>query len=382
LDLQHPRLLQRWGKEGEIMMDKVILLHESGRIEESLQLALRIAKSNPDDRVLLSCVALFIIQNNHYHIFGEAVKILKKIIGYFDDDINVQNSYSFACWVTGDKIECFERALRVVALNHKTEHGYIRLGMFLLTEKRYAEAFLALSSGLQNCENRGTLQFWCDLARHLMQGKDVAKLNVDGTDFFFGLNCFNGQAMESAAHHVHGMLTELEELRFLKKELVQCTNIIDVGILVGNHLMYFIKMLSPAKIIAFDADARSINETRRNVELNRSNETKTEVVFYNNAVGDHNGIITMFDSNIEVVTLSDAIDEPVDFMKIDVDGMELEVIRGARGLIEKSRPKIMIEVANRYLDRFLCYMSELDYVVKKQFGRGNYSNVYLIPRRC
>jgi len=42
----------------------------------------------------------------------------------------------------------------------------------------------------------------------------------------------------------------------------------------------------------------------------------------------------------------------------------------------------MIEVANRYLDRFLCYMSELDYVVKKQFGRGNYSNVYLIPRRC
>lgn len=63
------------------MMDKVMLLHKSGKVEESLQLALRIAKSNPDDWVLLSRVALFIIQNNHYHIFWEAVKILKKLSG-------------------------------------------------------------------------------------------------------------------------------------------------------------------------------------------------------------------------------------------------------------------------------------------------------------
>lgn len=258
----------------------------------------------------------------------------------------------------------------------------MRLGMFLLTEKRYTEAFLALSSGLQNCENRGTIQFWCDLARHLMQGKDVVKFNVDGTDFLFGLDCFNGQAMESAAHHVHGTFTEFEELRYLKKELVQCTNIIEVGILVGNHLIYFMKMLRPAKIVAFDADARSINETKRNVELNRSDDIKTEVILYNKAVGDHKGIIRMFDRDVDVVTLSDTIVEPVDFLKIDVDGMEMEVIHGARDLIEKSRPKIMIEVKIGYLDGFLEYMGGLDYVVRKQFSRGDHYNVFLIPRDC
>jgi hypothetical protein len=363
-------------------MDKVMLLHKSGKVEESLQLALKIVKSNPDNQVLLSRVALFIIQNNHYHIFGEAVKMLKTIIGHFHDDINVQNAFSYACWVTGDKIGCFQGALRVVALNYKTEQGYVRLGMFLLTEKRYTEAFLALSSGLQNSENKATIQFWFDLARHLMQGKDIVKFNVDGTDFSFGLDCFNGQAMETAAHHVHGTFTEFEELRFLKKELVQCTNIVEVGILVGNHLIYFMKMLRPVKIFAFDADARSINETKRNVELNRSDDLKTEVILYNKAVGDHNGIIRMLDRDVEVVTLSDAIVEPVDFLKIDVDGMEMEVIHGARDLIRKSRPKIMIEVENRCRDRFLEYMGGLDYVVKKQFSRGDHSNVFLIPRLC
>jgi len=364
------------------MMDKVMLLNQSGKVEESLQLASRIAKSNPDNQVLLCRVALFIIGNNHFHLFGEAVKILKKIIGHFHDDINVQNAYSYACWVIGDKIGCLQGALRVVALSHKAEQGYVRLGMFLLTEKRYTEAFIALSSGLQNCENKGSIQSWYDLARHLMEGKNVVKLNVDGTDFLFGLNCFNGQAMESAAHHVHGTLTELEELRYLKKELVQCTNIIEVGILVGNHLIFFMKMLKPVKIFAFDANDKGINETRRNVELNRSDDIQTEVILYNKAVGDHNGIITMFDRNVELVTLSDVIDEPVDFLKIDVDGMEMEVIHGAQDLIKKSRPKIMIEVKNRYLDGFFGYMRGLNYVVKQQFNRGNHSNVFLIPRLC
>jgi hypothetical protein len=98
-------------------MNNVIQLHKSGKVEESLQLALRIAKSHPDDWLLLSRVALFIIGNNHFHLFGEAVKILKKIIAHFHDDINIQNAYSYACWVTGDKIGCFQGASRVVALN-------------------------------------------------------------------------------------------------------------------------------------------------------------------------------------------------------------------------------------------------------------------------
>ena len=52
-------------------MNNMMQLHKSGKVEESLQLALRIAKSNPDDWLLLSRVALFIIGNNHFHLFGE-----------------------------------------------------------------------------------------------------------------------------------------------------------------------------------------------------------------------------------------------------------------------------------------------------------------------
>lgn len=40
----------------------------------------------------------------------------------------------------------------------------------------------------------------------------------------------------------------------------------------------------------------------------------------------------------------------VGFVKIDVEGYELAVLRGARGLIERERPVLMVEIEQRHLD--------------------------------
>ncbi len=354
-------------------------LHEKGEIEESLRLALKVAESNPWDTEIQRQVASFIISNNYFHLFGNAVDILKGIISDFDHDINVHNAFSYACWVTGYKNECFQSSLRMIALDPKFEAGYKRLGMFLLTENRYTEGFIAICSGINNCENRGPIEFWHTLAQFLMQGIKTVVFNIDGMDFSFWLSSFNGQALETSAYYTQGLLTELEELRFIREELGRCRTVVDCGILLGNHLVYFMKVLQADKIFAFDADMRSINESKKNVELNQTIGVQSQVIFHHKAVGKLNGTTRMFDKDIDVVALSDVINEPIDFIKIDVDGMEMDAIQGARDLILRSKPKIMIEVENRQLDTFLNFMNELGYVVKKRFKRHSDSNLFLVP---
>jgi hypothetical protein len=47
----------------------------------------------------------------------------------------------------------------------------------------------------------------------------------------------------------------------------------------------------------------------------------------------------------------DAFDlRDVSFIKIDVEGHELEVLRGARGTIKREAPNVLIEVEQRQLD--------------------------------
>jgi len=41
----------------------------------------------------------------------------------------------------------------------------------------------------------------------------------------------------------------------------------------------------------------------------------------------------------------------VDFIKIDVDGYDCDVIKGGAGILKKYRPTVMAEISNRELRR-------------------------------
>lgn len=50
----------------------------------------------------------------------------------------------------------------------------------------------------------------------------------------------------------------------------------------------------------------------------------------------------------EIVTLDESINEPVGFIKIDVEGHELAVLHGAQGIISRDKPVIMVESEQRH----------------------------------
>jgi len=73
---------------------------------------------------------------------------------------------------------------------------------------------------------------------------------------------------------------------------------------------------------------------------------------------------------VGMVTLDNVIDEPVKLIKIDVEGCEFKVIKGALKLIKKYKPLIIIEANDFALeqmgtstDEIFSFMSEIGYDV-------------------
>lgn len=67
----------------------------------------------------------------------------------------------------------------------------------------------------------------------------------------------------------------------------------------------------------------------------------------------------------------DSLDLPkVDFIKIDVEGFEEDVIKGAINLIKKDKPTIMIECLDNL--NTLNFLETLDYVIVKKLDEHNY----------
>lgn len=50
----------------------------------------------------------------------------------------------------------------------------------------------------------------------------------------------------------------------------------------------------------------------------------------------------------KLVRLDEAIEEPIGFMKIDVEGHELAVLRGATGILTRDRPVLLVESEKRH----------------------------------
>jgi len=63
-----------------------------------------------------------------------------------------------------------------------------------------------------------------------------------------------------------------------------------------------------------------------------------------------------------------ALAQRIDFIKIDVEGAELEVLKGASKLIERDKPVLVIETGNGNLRRLLDYFKKHYKIYVSHFG--------------
>lgn len=139
---------------------------------------------------------------------------------------------------------------------------------------------------------------------------------------------------------------------------------IDVGAYVGDSVQEFIDATSDCykKIIAFEPDIHNFEKAKSAIRDERIEwylkgvGEKNETLYFQNETGELDEgahVVTDEDratSRIEIVNLDDFVKEEVTYIKMDIEGMELNAIKGASSLIRNQKPKLAISVYHRTED--------------------------------
>ena len=153
-----------------------------------------------------------------------------------------------------------------------------------------------------------------------------------------------------------GHLDNWTELIWLKENSLKKGDIvIDCGANIGFTGLFFAKCVGEqGKVLGFEALPANADIARKNIHLNQVNNFEIR----NQAVGSHHGTVEVHNYpngsvgktegsktiNVPVVTLDGAfVSEKPTFLKIDVEGYEIEVLKGATEIL-KTKPKLEIEI--------------------------------------
>mgnify|MGYP001060765249 CR=1 FL=1 len=157
--------------------------------------------------------------------------------------------------------------------------------------------------------------------------------------------------------------------------------VIDIGAHIGKYTISSSKAVGgQGVVIAIEAHPENYRILERNIRLNGLKNVKAfnlaawneecELrIFAGDTSGHHNVTTNMRMGQISVKAkaVDDIVNElsldRVDWVKIDVEGAECEVLRGLKQTISKYRPKIVFEVAIKNTEVALEFMQNLNHDV-------------------
>lgn len=203
-------------------------------------------------------------------------------------------------------------------------------------------------------------------------------------------------------HHYGGRLYEREELQIIARHAEVAEIIYDIGCNVGNHAIFMSKVLQPKKILVFEPNPSAIAILKINIGINAV--TNIDTSYLGIGMGDLPGSFSVHAplGNLGGATLwkasadkaagrpADAKVVPVlaldslatvpgpNFVKIDVEGMEMAVLRGMDALVQTHHPIIFIEVDNKNRDEFDAWLGPSKYAVIDKFKRSRANENFLI----
>lgn len=159
-----------------------------------------------------------------------------------------------------------------------------------------------------------------------------------------------------------GVFYESRQLELLRANNIVPDNAIiyDVGANIGNHSIYFAKTFRPRRMISIEPQKLALKLLLQNLALNDLDTGDVIACMLGSGVGmgeiknyfPANLGATAFEESstgtIPMRTLDSVVDErtggEVDFLKIDVEGMHVEVLAGAKDVLTNARPSLWIEL--------------------------------------
>lgn len=183
----------------------------------------------------------------------------------------------------------------------------------------------------------------------------------------------------------NGVWFEAEYLEMMKQYCKPGCAIIDVGANVGNHTVYFSKYMQPSVVYAIEPIPKAYKLLLANIALNYCHNVNVDhiglalgnqdcigypyVIYGEDNLGSTrlqptrlvNHQYEEFDPVQVVPGDSLFADKHIDFIKIDVEGMEMVALEGLQVTIQKGRPNIFIEVNTENLEDFAAWMQHNRY---------------------
>ena len=166
----------------------------------------------------------------------------------------------------------------------------------------------------------------------------------------------------------HGMLQDMA---------ARCKGVVvDVGANIGNHAVYMAAKGFP--VFAFEPDQTLADCIVESAKLNGFNHLCVAAA----ALGSEPGFgrlvaapegnvgaqsVNVKSGDIPILTLDD-FDISAAVLKIDVEGMEMKVLHGARETIRKHRPLLYIEAHKKDYKRLAQWAKKNEYVRKARFN--------------
>ena len=156
-----------------------------------------------------------------------------------------------------------------------------------------------------------------------------------------------------------GGFYEPELLGALQGLLAPGDVVVDVGANIGNHTVFFAGVCG-CSVIAVEPAPAALDLLRQNVASNGLEDKVTIVAQALASEKGHGRIVApdnthnlglnsveLGDGDVDVSTLDDLCrDISPKLIKIDVEGMELAVLRGGRGVIEEHKPAVCAEAGS------------------------------------
>ncbi|NLV86644.1 MAG: FkbM family methyltransferase [Clostridiales bacterium] len=180
---------------------------------------------------------------------------------------------------------------------------------------------------------------------------------------------------------------ELDMLKNIARHTENDAAIIDIGANIGNHSIYFGMFCKASKVISFEPQPFVFDVFSENIKLNNLDN---KIFAFQLGIGSEQGYANLQDvdpknlgmtklsykpkGNVEIANLDDFLNknfeiDNVSVLKIDVEGMEIDVLKGAVKTILKYKPFIYAEAGDQesYM-KLNEFLSSVGYIKTERFN--------------
>lgn len=183
-----------------------------------------------------------------------------------------------------------------------------------------------------------------------------------------------------------GEFYEREQLEYHRSLIPRAGRILDVGANIGNHSVFYAVECGAELVIAIEPTRRAARAFRETITVNALTNVELhdrvaagagsgwaildqiEAIHHNLGATSAHVTSEPTPGAVPVLTADDILDgRLVDFVKIDVEGAEMQVLTGLQRTIETYRPAVAVEIMPESRTAFEDWCSANRYRIERTF---------------